>query len=119
MAEFMKDMPPNATQSPIPPPTQSAADTSETTAPLHVGWPRRLAWLPIPLLLTAIIAARAAGLLEAYENDALRLILSFTFYTLVSLGTLFLIGRSFLTSGSPAAAAGVRGGPVEPGRHGG
>ena len=61
----------------------------------------RFAWLPVPLLLAAIIAARAAGLSETYENDALRLVLSFTFYTLVSLGTLFLIGRSFLTSGSP------------------
>jgi hypothetical protein len=45
--------------------------------------------------------ARAAGLRESYENEALRLALSFAFYTLVSLGTLFLIGRSFLTSGSP------------------
>ena len=61
----------------------------------------RFAWLPVPLLLAAIIAARAAGLGESYENDALRLVLSFTFYTLVSLGTLFLIGRSFLTSGLP------------------
>ena len=52
-------------------------------------------------MLAAIIAARAAGLCESYENDSLRLVLSFTFYTLVSLGTLFLIGRSFLTSGSP------------------
>ena len=68
---------------------------------MRAGWPRRLAWLPVPLLLAAIIAARAAGLTETYENDALRLVLSFTFYTLVSLGTLFLIGRSFLTSGSP------------------
>ena len=61
----------------------------------------RFAWLPVPLLLAAIIAARVAGLRESYENEALRLVLSFTFYTLVSLGTLFLIGRSFLTSGSP------------------
>ena len=61
----------------------------------------RFAWLPVPLLLAAIIAARVAGLSESYENDTLRLVLSFTFYTLVSLGTLFLIGRSFLTSGSP------------------
>ena len=61
----------------------------------------RFAWLPVPLLLMAIIAARAAGLRESYENDTLRLGLSFTFYTLASLGTLFLIGRSFLTSGLP------------------
>src|SRR5208283_5834488 len=60
-----------------------------------------LAWLPIPLLLAAIIVARAAGLSESYRSEALTLILSFTFYTLVSLGTLFLIGRSFLASGKP------------------
>ena len=34
-------------------------------------------------------------------SEPLRLVLSFTFYTLVSLGTLFLIGRSFLASGTP------------------
>ena len=61
----------------------------------------RLAWLPIPLLLAAIIAARMAGLRDIYESQALLLVLSFTFYTLVSLGTLYLIGRSFLGSGSP------------------
>ncbi len=60
-----------------------------------------LAWLPIPVLLAAIIAARAAGLSEPHESRTLTLILSFTFYTLVSLGTLILIGRSFLASGAP------------------
>lgn len=45
---------------------------------------------PVFLLLAAIIAARAAGLRKVYENDALRLVLSFTCYTLVSLGALFL-----------------------------
>ena len=68
---------------------------------LSPGKPARLAWLPIPLLLAAIIAARAAGLSESYESDTLTLVLSFTFYTLVSLGTLFLIGRSFLALGTP------------------
>ena len=61
----------------------------------------RLAWLSIPILLVAIIAARVAGLRESYESHALLLVLSFTFYTLVSLGTLYLIGRSFLASGLP------------------
>jgi signal transduction histidine kinase len=61
----------------------------------------RLAWLPIPLLLAAIIAARMMGLSDTYESRALLLVLSFTFYTLVSLGTLYLIGRSFLGLGSP------------------
>jgi PAS domain S-box-containing protein len=61
----------------------------------------RLAWLPVPLLLAAIIIARATGLSESYMSEPLRLVLSFTFYTLVSLGTLFLIGRSFLASAKP------------------
>ena len=42
-----------------------------------------------------------AGLRDTYESHTLLLVLSFTFYTLVSLGTLYLIGRSFLASGSP------------------
>ena len=61
----------------------------------------RLARLPVPLLLAAIILARVAGLHTPHESPTLLLALSFTFYTLVSLGTLFLIGRSFLASGSP------------------
>jgi PAS domain S-box-containing protein len=61
----------------------------------------RMSWLPIPLLLAAIIAARMAGLRDTYESQTLLLVLSFTFYTLVSLGTLYLIGRSFLALGSP------------------
>jgi PAS domain S-box-containing protein len=61
----------------------------------------RLAWLPIPLLLAAIIAARIADLRDSYESQTLLLVLSFTFYTLVSLGTLYLVGRSFLAIGSP------------------
>ena len=59
----------------------------------------QLAWLPVPLLTAAIIAARVTGLRGSYENETLRLVLSFGFYTLASLGTLFLIGRSFLRSG--------------------
>ena len=49
----------------------------------------------------AIIVGRVAGLSESYRSETLTLVLSFTFYTLVSLGTLFLIGRSFLASGTP------------------
>jgi PAS domain S-box-containing protein len=61
----------------------------------------RLAWIPVPLLLAAIIAAREFGSGQSHESRALMLVLSFTFYTLVSLGTLFLFGRSFLASGAP------------------
>ena len=63
--------------------------------------PERLAWLPIPLLAAAIIAGRVAGLRESYTSETLTLLLSITFYTLVSVGILFLIGRSFLASGRP------------------
>ena len=52
-------------------------------------------------MLAAIIAARVVGLRDTYEFDNLRLVVSFVFYTLVSLGTLFLIGRSFLALGTP------------------
>jgi hypothetical protein len=64
---------------------------------------QRIAWLPIPALLLAIIAARLARLPETYQFDSLRLVLSFTFYTLVSLGTLLFIGRNFLASGEPGS----------------
>jgi PAS domain S-box-containing protein len=73
------------------------------TAPVNAPAPRlpRWAWLPVPLLAGAIIAARAAGLHESHKAETLTLVLSLTFYTLVSLGTLVLIGRSFLASGTP------------------
>ena len=61
----------------------------------------RIAWIPIPLLAAAIIIARLAGLRESYPSQALTLVLSFCFYTLVSLGTILLIGRNFLKSGAP------------------
>ena len=77
------------------PPTHSE---TQPWTPGRWGW---LAWIPIPLLLAAIIAARMAGLRDSYESHMLLLVLSFTFYTLVSLGTLYLVGRSFLALGSP------------------
>ena len=49
----------------------------------------------------AIIAANAALLRQSYTSETLTLVFSVTFYTLVSLGTLFLIGRSFLALGTP------------------
>ena len=80
----------------------------------------RLAWLPIPLLLAAIIAARVAGLRESYEirHPETRLELHLLHAGLaghpLSHRTEFPGVRL-----AGAAAAGVRGGPVEPGRHGG
>jgi hypothetical protein len=60
----------------------------------------RLAGWPILLLFIAIVACRLAGLNAVYEHAALRLVLSSTFYTLVALGTLLLVARSFLASGA-------------------
>ncbi len=76
--------------------------TRHEAEPQTSGQLSRYAWLPIPLLLAAIIAARMAGLTDTYQSHALLLVLSFTFYTLVSLGTLYLVGRSFLALGSPS-----------------
>jgi len=81
-------------------PSAQHAGAEARMAP-ELRWLSRVAWLPIPVLLVAIIAARVAGLRESYELTTLRLILSSAFYTLVALGTLFLIGRSFLASGAP------------------
>lgn len=68
---------------------------------LRPGRVRRLAWIPVLLLLAAIITAKLMGSNASYPSATLLLLLSFTFYTLVSLGTIYLIGRSFLASGSP------------------
>jgi PAS domain S-box-containing protein len=65
------------------------------------GQATRFAWMPIPLLLAAILASRLAGLHEDYPYDHVRLVLSVIFYTVVSLTTLVLIGRSFVKSGKP------------------
>ena len=75
--------------------------THPEAQPLTPSRWNRMAWLPILLLLAAIITARMAGLRDTYESHALLMALSFTFYTLVSLGTLYIIGRSFLGIGSP------------------
>ena len=88
-----KQVPPKPSPAEVPP--RPAAAIPFAARVLH------LAWLPIPVLLAAILLFRAAGLGGSYEPHTLRLVLSFTFYTLVSLGTLFLIGRSFLASGRP------------------
>ena len=56
---------------------------------------------PFPCWLAAIVVGRAAGLSESYTSEPLTLVLSFVFYTLVPLGTLFLIGRGFLALGTP------------------
>ena len=97
----MKDLPHNTTRSPVPPPARDAADGPETTAPLRVGWPRLLAWLPIPVLLVAIAVLWAANLPGSYESPYLLMALNLVFSTLVSGFIAYLIGRSFLIRGTP------------------
>ena len=75
-----------------------------------------LAWLPIPLLAAAIVIGRVADLSESYTSEHLTLVLSSTFYSMVPLGTLFLIGRGFMALGAGTAASGVRRDPVPPGK---
>jgi PAS domain S-box-containing protein len=69
-------------------------------APAEKARLNRLAGLPVLLLLVAIVSCRLAGLHAVYEHAVLRLVLSSAFYTLVALGTLLLVARSFLASGA-------------------
>ena len=77
------------------------APTQPGSSPDESPWVSRLAGVSILLLLVAIVSCRLAGLNGVYQYAALRLFLSSTFYTLVALGTLVLVGRSFLASGAP------------------
>ena len=96
----MKDLPPNATRSPVQPPAQCAADCPATT-PAHGGWPRLLAWLPIPLLLAVIAGLWVADLRTVYESRTLMVLLNLLFTWLASLCICFLTARAFLGSGQP------------------
>ena len=63
--------------------------------------PRRLAWLPIPILFGAMAVLWAAALPGSYESPHLLLALNFLFSTLVSLFVAYLVGRSFLVRSTP------------------
>ncbi len=63
--------------------------------------PGRLAWLPIPILLAAMIAFWAAGLQSSHESAYLLLVLNLHSVTLVCLFVAYLIARSFLVRGTP------------------
>ncbi len=62
---------------------------------------RWLAWLPILLLLAAMIVLRTMHLHSTYESPYLLIVLSFIFSTLTSLCIVFLMGRSFIKLGTP------------------
>ena len=57
---------------------------------------RRLAWLPIPILLFVIVVFWAAGLSAVYEPPHLALTLSVFFMLPVALLVAYQVGRSFL-----------------------
>jgi PAS domain S-box-containing protein len=64
-------------------------------------WSDRLAWLPIPALLAAMIGFRAAGLQHSHESFYLLLTLNLVFSLPVCLVVAYLITRSFLVRGKP------------------
>lgn len=62
---------------------------------------RRLAWLPIPILLLTMAALWVADLRSTYESPHLMMFLNFVTRTLASVLIIYLAGRSFLSVGSP------------------
>ena len=97
----MKDLPRHVTRSPVGPPTQLPADTPQRSARLRANWPKRLAWLPIPLLLVTMAVLWAADRPSSYESPYLLIALNLVFSTLVSGFIAYLMGRSFLIRGTP------------------
>jgi PAS domain S-box-containing protein len=61
----------------------------------------RLAWLPIPLLISAILVLKALGWQTVHESEILMMLCNFVFSTLASLLVVVLFGRSFLARGMP------------------
>lgn len=59
----------------------------------------KYAWVPIPILILAIILAEVAGIDYAKENTLLLLIFNLIFNTFASFLTIYLLSRSFLISG--------------------
>ena len=64
-------------------------------------WPQRWAWMPIPLLVVAMLVLSAMDLRASYESSSLLMGLNFIFSVLASLSITYLIGRSFLVRGDP------------------
>jgi PAS domain S-box-containing protein len=61
----------------------------------------RLAWLPIPLIIAAIVVLKALDWQTAHESEILLMVFNFAFSTLASLLVVVLFGRSFLARGAP------------------
>ncbi len=61
----------------------------------------RLAWLPIPLLLVAMAILSVIGPSSLYTSPRMLLGLNIVFSTVGSMFVAYLVGRSFLTRGTP------------------
>jgi PAS domain S-box-containing protein len=62
---------------------------------------RRWAWLPIPLILTAMAVLWAGDVRASYESPHVWVVLNFLFCTLASMFIAYLIARSFVVRGTP------------------
>lgn len=70
---------------------------SELAEPIEkLNWLSRWAWLPIPLILLAMLGLRIAGLRDSYDSTYLAITLNFIFVTLVSGYVAYLVARGYL-----------------------
>ena len=65
------------------------------------GW-ARLSWLPLALLMPAILVLWAVNLRTPHESDLLLLVCNILFSTVASFFVAVMVGRSYLVRGSPA-----------------
>ena len=71
---------------------------AQTQTPGLWGWQT---WLPIPLLVVAIVVLKALDWQTAHESEFLLMLFNFVFSTLASLLVVVLFGRSFLARATP------------------
>ncbi|MHB9106044.1 MAG: ATP-binding protein [Armatimonadota bacterium] len=79
---------------------QQPANTIQTKRQPASGL-QRLAWVPVLLLLTAVIVLRVANPPGAYESLGLLVVLNLLFQVLVSFFVAYLVGGSFLAGKTP------------------
>src|SRR5919198_2446481 len=68
--------------------------------PQRLGSVARWAWMPIPLLLLAVVIAWAGGPAEAYPAREVTIICQLIFMTLASWVVAYFLVRSFFASGA-------------------
>ena len=81
------------------------SERTRQTEPVRDSQPKpirqRLAWLPIPVFLAAIVVLWAVGPEAPRESVELAIALNVVFSVMVSLVVAYLIGRTFLVRGQP------------------